>query len=388
MASLESSIPYSSHSALTGVSLLKYIHGAYLLFAAWPLLASASELGPVAGDTFYKGKGDGWFWYKDPLPPVEDEPVPEPPAEIAESQPAPINKTKKQEGPQVFSVAWLRDALPKAREKAIDDPSPENMQAYYYLQRISLDKAQRFADVSRVITMSDPLIDESIRRSTSSFAANSQTKMAGDAQVELLQSLSTKVGLFFFYKANCELCLKQSQILKSFKYSSDFTIIPISLDGSFLEGNPFGSFRKDSGQAKLLGINDAPALALAIPPKTARIVSFAPIAADAIRSRILLVAKETRLISELDYKRTLPYNDTGYLLVDGMDQMPPDLINDSKKFTAFIRQQAENAAHKNKFGASEVTDSRNIENIPGLGEGSFDVEPIDHFLDPENNQTP
>lgn len=367
--------------------MLKKIHSAYLLLAAWPLLAGATEPGPVAGDTFYKGKSDGWFWYKDPLPPVEEEPIPDPPAEITASQPAPVDEAKKADGPPVFSVAWLRDALPKAREKAIDDPSLENMQAYYYLQRISLDKAQRFADVSRVVTMSDVLIDESIRRSTSSFAANSQTKMAGVAQVELLQSLSTKVGLFFFYKANCDLCLKQSQVLKSFKYSSDFTIIPISLDGSFLEGNPFGAYRRDTGQAKQLGITDAPAVALAIPPKTARIVSFAPIAADALRSRILLVAKESRVISEDDYKKTLPYNDTGYLLVEGMEEMPPDLINDSKKFTAFIRQQAENAAQKNKSGYSEPSGKKIIDNSFGAGETSFEMEPLDYFKEPENSQS-
>lgn len=368
---------------------MKKMHGACLIFAAWPLLAGASEPGPIAGDTFYKGKGDGWFWYKDPPPPIEEEePIPDPPAMPTAPESKPTTEAVKPVGPTVGSVAWLREKIPQAREKAIDDPSPENMQRYYYLQRIALDKSQRFADVSRVITMSDPLIDESIRRSTSSFAANAQTKSAGLAQAELLQTLSQKVGLFFFYKANCDLCLKQLQVLKSFKFSTDFTIIPVSLDGSFLEGNSFGAYRRDNGQAKLLGITDAPAIALAIPPKTAKIVSYAPIAADALRSRIILASKTAGIISEDDYRQTLPYNDTGYLLVDGMDQMPPELFDDSKKFTEYVRQQAENADKKRKPSTTAFSNDNFGDGALGVGEGSLQKETLDYLLIPENNQSP
>lgn len=315
----------------------------WLLTAALPLaaLAVASESPQNAAPHFYSGKGEGWFWYQEP--PVEIEEEPAPPPAVVESGAAQPAETLKPSGPPVFSVAWLKEKLPAARERAIDDPTPENMQAYYYLQRIVLDKAQRFADVSRFITISDPLIDESIRRSTSSFAANEQTRAAGVSQQQVLTKIAQKAGLFFFFKANCDLCMRQAQVLKSFKSQSEFTIIPVSLDGSFLEGNPFGLYQRDNGQAKRLGITDAPALALAIPPKTAKVVSFAPIAADALRGRIVLVAKNINLISDEDYKKTLPYNDTGYLLGDALEGMPSDLYDDPKKFTAFIRQNAKSS---------------------------------------------
>jgi translation initiation factor 2B subunit (eIF-2B alpha/beta/delta family) len=35
------------------------------------------------------------------------------------------------------------------RDKAIDDPSPDKVAAYYDLQRVMMDKAQRFADMAR-----------------------------------------------------------------------------------------------------------------------------------------------------------------------------------------------------------------------------------------------
>lgn len=314
----------------------------WLLTAALPLaaLAAGSESTQNASPHFYSGKGEGWFWYQEPPVEIEEEPVPPVVAESATAQPV---EPQKPSGPRVFSVAWLKEKVPAARERAIDDPTPENMQAYYYLQRIVLDKAQRFADVSRFITISDPLIDESIRRSTSSFAANEQTRAAGVSQQQVLTKISQKAGLFFFFKANCDLCIRQAQVLKSFKNQSEFTIIPVSLDGSFLEGNPFGLYQRDNGQARRLGITDAPALALAIPPKTAKVVSFAPIAADALKGRIVLVAKNINLISDEDYKKTLPYNDTGYLLGDALEGMPPDLYDDPKKFTAFIRQNAKSS---------------------------------------------
>jgi len=351
-----------------------------LLCTAWPLFANAGDPNPIAGDTFYKGKSDGWFWYKDPPPPIEEE-EPEPPemSKALVSTESSSEDKAKPKGPPVFSVAWLREKLPEARESAIDDPSPENMQRYYYLQRIAMDKAQRFADVSRVITMSDPLIDESIRRSTSSFAANAQTKTAGEAQNELLKGLSKKVGLFYFYKANCDLCNRQLQVLKSFKFSTDFTIIPISLDGSFLEGNSFGAYRRDTGQAKMLRITDAPAIALAIPPKSARIVSFAPIAADALRSRIVLVAKTAGVITEDEYKQTLPYNDTGYLLAEGMDRMEPETIDDPKKFTEFIRRQAEITGNHQKDNFRQSSSFSSLSQVNAPDETDLNSDPLKIF---------
>ena len=366
------------------------IQKASLLLAALPLIALANQPGSSTGDNFYTGKSDGWFWYQDPPVEAEEEapPLEVPPVVATAKAPAPPPQAVEPSGPPPFSVAWLKEKFPEARQQAIDDPNPENMRRYYYLQRIILDKAQRFADVSREITISDPLIDESTRRSTSSFAANAQTKNAGLAQIDLLQKLSSKAGLFFFYKANCDICLSQAQVLKSFKTYSEFTIIPISLDGSFLEGNPFGEFRRDSGQAKQLGITDAPALALAIPPKTARIVSFAPIAADALRGRVVLVAKSAGLISEEEYRRTLPYNDTGYLIADGMERMPPELFDSPKKFNAYIQQQANKLTTNSYPSYTDV--SGDVYSGQGSDAGHIDAESevLKDFLPPSATTPP
>jgi conjugal transfer pilus assembly protein TraF len=63
-----------------------------------------------------------------------------------------------------LSTAWFRKNLEKYRDRAIDDPSAENVAAYYYLQRVMMDKAHRFTDVAREVVMSDPFLDENQRR--------------------------------------------------------------------------------------------------------------------------------------------------------------------------------------------------------------------------------
>ena len=71
------------------------------------------------------------------------------------------------------------------RDKAIDNPSPENVAAYYYLQRVMMDKAQRFTDMARRVVMSDPLLDENPRRPIATFAANEANYQAGVATLPL-----------------------------------------------------------------------------------------------------------------------------------------------------------------------------------------------------------
>ena len=71
------------------------------------------------------------------------------------------------------------------RDKAIDNPSPENVAAYYYLQRVMMDKAQRFTDMARRVVMSDPLLDENQRRPIATFAANEANYQAGVATLPL-----------------------------------------------------------------------------------------------------------------------------------------------------------------------------------------------------------
>ena len=83
-----------------------------------------------------------------------------------------------QPAPTPLSVAWLRKKFETNRDQAIDAPAPENVAAYFYLQRVMMDKAHRFADVAQEVVMLEPRLDENVRRPISSFAVQAAGSFA------------------------------------------------------------------------------------------------------------------------------------------------------------------------------------------------------------------
>lgn len=168
-------------------------------------------------ESFYRGKAEGWFWYKDP-PEGEPElevkaplPPPPPPAPMQKMEPPAAPAAAP--GPELFSVAWIRDNLPKYRDRAIDNPTDANVQAYYYLQRVMMDKSSKFSERSSQVIMRDPFLDEDSRRPVATYAANALNREVSNNRDKVLKGLANKVGLFFFFKGNCVLCAEQAAVL-------------------------------------------------------------------------------------------------------------------------------------------------------------------------------
>jgi len=106
----------------------------------------------------------GWFWYE-PVPKdlPEEPPVgPPPPATAAPAPPKPV-------GPLPLSAEWIRENLEKYQRLAIDNPTPENVAAYLYIQRVMLDKSQRFAEQVKHVVQLDPYLDQGTRRPLASY---------------------------------------------------------------------------------------------------------------------------------------------------------------------------------------------------------------------------
>jgi conjugal transfer pilus assembly protein TraF len=90
------------------------------------------------GQPFFQGKEEGWFWYKDP----KERPVQLPPKSML-----PLPAKPKETEP--LSVEWLKKQMPVLLDRAIDNPTRENVEAYLYAQRLAMDKSQRFAEMSQ-----------------------------------------------------------------------------------------------------------------------------------------------------------------------------------------------------------------------------------------------
>ncbi|MFZ0790859.1 MAG: conjugal transfer protein TraF, partial [Chromatiaceae bacterium] len=147
-------------------------------------LALALPLRPQAAG-FYFREQEGWFWYeREPEQPPQPEPPP--PAQPAPPEPAPLAATAP-EGPKPLSAQWLREHIGEYRDAAIDDPTPDNVALYLYLQRVALDKSSRFAAATQRAVQRDPFLDEITQRPTATFAANLVNRQTGDHRDAVLQ---------------------------------------------------------------------------------------------------------------------------------------------------------------------------------------------------------
>lgn len=251
---------------------------------------------------FYERSAEGWFWYRDPRVPVAPAPAPAatnsaaptPPPEPAVESPAPP-------GPAPLSTQWFRQNLDRYRDRAIDDPSPENVAVYLYLQRIAMDKSSRFALVSERVVQGDPFLDEITRRPTATFGANLVNRHAGAAADALLGRIAHTAALWFFYRSDCPYCDAQAPLLEALSERYGFAVLAVSLDGAGLKDGRFPNFQVDQGQARVLGVMSTPALFLARPNQG----DVAPIAQgllslSQLRERIVLAAVQAGWITETE----------------------------------------------------------------------------------------
>lgn len=275
------------------------------MFAANVFAAASVNDRVDTSSSFYENSEDGWFWYKDEkeesLRPEEKKLPPEEQLKNAED-------TEK-----AFSVAWLRKNIPRYRDLAIDNPTPENVKAFLLVQRVMLDKAENFATAVQTQVVGDALVDESARRGLSTVAANSLNAKGIEESRKLLASLSDKVGIFFFFSSTCPYCKAQEPILGYFTNRYDIAVMGVSVDGNSLNPNgnePF-PWKPDAGLAQQLGLTHFPALVLVTPQGDAEPISQGILSLNEIEQRILLVAKRKGWIKEEEFEKTRP-------LVEGM----------------------------------------------------------------------
>jgi len=223
------------------------------------IIAGAASAGP---EGFYAGKAQGWFWYRNALPPpLPPEPVPPPPPSPA----AAIAPVAAVPPPAPLSAAWMRENLDRYRDRAIDDPTPENVAAFFYLQRVVLDKSSTFATVAARVVQGNPDLDEITQRPTATFGANLANKTAGDARDAVLGRIAQHAVVWFFFRSDCPYCDAQAPLLELMSQRYGFTVLPIALDGAPLPSGLFPTFRTDAGQSRALGVRATPALFLVRP---------------------------------------------------------------------------------------------------------------------------
>lgn len=299
-------------------------------------------------ETFFDRKGEGWFFYE-PIPeePEEVEPVKKPdptpmPKPVAK---APEPQQPAEQEPEPLSTAWIRENFQNYVDKAVDDPSPENVRAVMYLQRAMMDKSTAFADATEKVVMGDPYLDEISRRPIASYGANKASKFAKQNQEKLLTKVADIAGIYFVYSSTCKFCIAQAPVLKALERKYGLTILPISIDGMPLPTGDFPEYKIDNGQAKMLNVQKTPALFL-VKPELGFPNGFTPISQGAIsmgeaENRIALAALNAGWIDESEYNETRPV-DKSVTLADNLDHISKDDLKDPDRLVSILRERLKN----------------------------------------------
>lgn len=290
-------------------------------------------------DNFYSNKSEGWHWYseteeitfEDPPPPVEEPIEPPKPTKPKNTQPVP-------EGPKPLSHDWVKENLQAFLTNAIDNPTEESARAYLYLQRIANDKAQGFAEASKLAILKDPFLSENNRQPSSSFGEKLFARRASRNKSELLRKIAGETELWYFFKGNdCEECDAQSLVVAELKRKYGYNIRAITLDGT--GSTTFPNPQLDTGQFDYINFSSYPALALAKPPSDVIPISEGMSAVTSLEKAITVLSANRSWISEEDLNSTRAVNNIALeLKVDETDKSID--LSDPAEFLKYLESQS------------------------------------------------
>lgn len=256
---------------------------------------SSSSKSTQSPAPFFKDKERGWFWHERY---DEDE------EEVAlQKQNTPETPTETVE----LSTEWLKEAIPRLMEKAINNPTNENLASYAYAQRLMLDQASRFSSRMSEFMQFETALDESARRPTAAFAltefGRERSGVVGDA---IAQIKNNSKGLFFFYSSDCGFCHRMIPVLNEFKRRHGINILAISLDGGLMEGMEGMDVVDDVNLevATKFNVSLTPTIHLMLNNNEAEMVLEGMKALDELENRLLFAGRKAEIISKEMYAKT------------------------------------------------------------------------------------
>ncbi|MFA5183593.1 MAG: conjugal transfer protein TraF [Syntrophales bacterium] len=266
----------------------------------------------------------GWFWYELIPEEIPEEPLVEPPPAPTPT-PVTVPAPQKPQGPPPLSAEWIRENLEKYQRLAIDNPTAENVAAYLYIQRVMLDKSQRFSEQVKHVVQLDPFLDQGTRRPIASYGGAQFSKEALAARQRLMVRIAQQAGIFFFFQGGCGHCEIQAPVLNSIIERYSFVVFPISIDGQPLKNGLFPKYVMDRGQARQLQVIQTPAMFLGKPNSRDIIpLGQSALSRDQLEDRILTAARDAGWITPQEYESTRGFK-TEMALDLKPDSLPADL---------------------------------------------------------------
>lgn len=275
--------------------LLEVLLKSFILLFSFILLLSSVASAAVTGSVIKKPP-KGWHWYDDPK-------LKEP-----EKKTKVVKKTKittKKKEMIKLDTKWLRDNLPILLDKAQDEPTQDNIAAYYYAQRIAIDKASGFSKGSKEFFMFEEILKESNRRPTEKISIFQNKDTTQSNQTLILNKIFSQAGLWVFYASDCPYCHKQFPVLEGLVRIHDISVLAISINGITLDRQfPLLKHVIDYDQTITKNFN------VALTPTTFLVgndgkifhpISEGIVAGKELIARILVAARRLKLIDEQEF---------------------------------------------------------------------------------------
>ena len=304
---------------------------------------------------FFNNNAEGWFWYIDPAP--EPEPTEE---KKEEPQPAP-SQPAQPTPPAPFSLAWVKQMLPKYLEKAWNDPTPENVEAYFLIQRFTLDKANAFSDMAERVVVGNVALDETMRRPHSMGGAAQTNFQVIDTTNKLAKKVAERAGIWFFFRSDCRYCEIQAPVIANLEHEG-FSVTAISIDGGELQSYKFKRTYQDAGHAMKLNVTATPSIYLVGEDGHFDLLARSVTALSDIKHRMILLAVRNGWMTEEEANQAKPILN------------PNNQLDLGKEFPKLL----EAAADPTKL----FTNEENSEALKKLSK--TDIKPEDQILNQDN----
>ena len=201
-------------------------------------------------------KTTGWHFYCDPEVPQEEE--------LQETKPQPKPEPEKPSEPSspkitaTMQVEAFREALVEIKNRAIIDPTPDNVLHYMRAQKQATEMASKFTDIWQRVLLETPDLDANLDRPLTQMGQAIYNDQRKNVEEGALRRAASEAGLLFVFEdpVACRLCYAQGEILKRMAEFHGVTVLAVSADGTGMDSFP--DARIDNGHLENLGLNDLP----------------------------------------------------------------------------------------------------------------------------------
>jgi conjugal transfer pilus assembly protein TraF len=229
------------------------------------------------GDDFYCGQRRLGTWFYCDKPPAPD--------------PA---KPQRQVRPQMSASARVKAVtrkLEELRDRAILDPSEENVTAYIAYQNLQSQRASTLADAWERALIRHPELDYNQQRPISTLGKQVWSQQRETEIRQTMLGLNQRYGIFFFYSSNCPACDAVGPVLASLRDNYGWSVVGVTKDYS---SEMFPGSMLESGQRQRMGLPGTitPAIALYdTVEKRAFLIGSGVLSADEIIDRIFMLTQ-------------------------------------------------------------------------------------------------